>query len=53
MCRLCASPTGLLVYEDTTRLIKPGDQSNWRECEVQAASDIQQQPHEVADEKEN
>ena len=44
---------GLLVYEDTTRLIKPGDQSNWRECEVRAVSDIQHQSTEVPDEKEN
>ena len=53
VCRQCRSPTGLLVYEDTTRLIKPGDHSNWRECEVQAASSIQHQAIEVPDEKEN
>ena len=47
------SPTGLLVYEDTTRLIDPRarDHVGWRACEVQAVRSIHQD--EVPDEKEN
>ena len=47
------SPTGLLVYEDTTRLIDPKarDHVGWRACEVEAVHSVVQEA--IPDEKEN